>query len=201
MKDYLENGLEILEVLGTKLFDSPKKLGTYNLTSKFGNSVLDKRLLNGEYEKPFLSIPRGEGSGKGSFVYVYIRYKKSNPNIKEVIYIGQTTTITRIKSPSSQGGVHQVTGEILITEGNGARNISTFLQVYDLLKEDYQVDVYLIKAKKEASKTNEFGIEFPVIIKPQMMEKVLQDEFKKIHNVLPLLHDLHKDAYRYVSKK
>ena len=184
MKNYLENGLALLERPGVKLFKQAVKLGEYQLQewSKFVG--FDRIKLK--------SFIKGASRKTGSFAYVYIL------DGKEVIYIGQTVTTSRIFTPSSIGGFNKETGEVNIpSKKHGKRNVSTFFQVYELLKKGHKIEVYLIEAKDNASVINEFGDEFPIIIRPQAVEKLLQDEFKLAHGHLPSMHDLHEQAYNF----
>ena len=184
MKNYLENGLEILNRCGEKHFKPAVKLGEYQLQdwSKYVGFCRIK--LKG--------LIKNATSKKGSFVYVYIL------DNKEVIYIGQTVTTARIFTPSSIGGFNKTTNKVkILSSKHGKRNISTFFQVYELLKKGHKIEVYLIEAKENAKITNEFGDVFSVIIKPQDMEKLLQDEFKQVHGCLPRIHCLHEQAYQF----
>mgnify|MGYP000952166698 CR=1 FL=1 len=184
MKNYKENGLEILERAGTKLFKPAIKLGTYQLQNWSKYVGFDRIKLK--------SLIKGASTKKGSFAYVYILDNKS------VLYIGQTVVTSRIFTPSSIGGFNKITQEAKIPSSkHGPRNVSTFFQVYKYLKEGHQIDVYLIESKENLKQTNEYGDEFSFILKPQEVELLLQNEYKKYHNgELPPMHTLHKEAYK-----
>ena len=182
--NYQEQGKDILNLLGTELFHPYFHLGSYELLDWDKHPNCNRIKLK--------TKAQGYSSKKGSFVYVYIL------NDKEVIYIGQTVITSRIFTPSSIGGFNKTTGDVIIpSKKHGKRNVSTFFQVYDLLKTGNKVDVFVIEAKANKKVVTEFGNEFSVILKPQEMEKFLQDKYKEVHGRLPLMHDLHESAYNF----
>lgn len=184
MKNYKQNGLDLLSFLGTKYFYPFIKLGRYQLQDWSRNTEFERCKLVKEN--------KGFTNKKGSFVYVYIL------NEKEIVYIGQTVTTSRIFTPSSIGGFHKLNQQVQIPSNkHGKRNIGTFFQVYNYLKLGHILDVYLIEAKPNTSIITETGISFDIIISPQQMEKALQEEYKKYHGCLPPMHDLPLEAYNY----
>ena len=184
MKDYNINGLSLLNELGTTHFNIPVLLGEYKLMDWGGHEGFERIKLN--------KLIKGSSTKKGSFVYVYVLNKS------QVVYIGQTVITSRIFTPSSIGGFNKQTGDVLIpSTKHGKRNVSTFFQVFDLLKQGNTLEVYLIEAKENNKIVTEFGDELEVIIKPQNMEKLLQDKYKAIHNTLPMMHELHEQSYNY----
>lgn len=194
-KDYVKKGKEILDILGTEHFYKPIKLGTYKIVDCKG-----KGWTVSTHEKAKLEVTCKKQDkkllGEGAMVYVYIK------NDKEVMYIGQTTILTRIQTPSSLGGFNKKTGEVNIpSKKHGFRNVSTFLQTYEIVKQNNTLDVYVIKAKEFEGIELDNGIKLRVFVKPQDMEKALQDEYKSSHKQLPLMHEQHKDCYKYADNK
>ena len=183
-QNYKENGTDILSILGTEHFYEPIRLGSYRIED------WDK---DPDYERfKLIKEHKNFTNKKGSFVYVYIL------DGKEVVYIGQTVTTSRIFTPSSIGGFHKLNGEVQIPSNkHGKRNVGTFFQVYNYLKQGHTLDVYLIEAKPNRTIHTETGIKFDVIIAPQQMEKVLQDQYKTFHGELPPMHNLPLEAYDY----
>lgn len=175
---------DFLNLLGTKNFNTPLLLGTY---------VLEDWKKENDYERVKLEkATKGYSNKQGSFAYVYVR------NGKEIIYIGCTVGTTRIFTPSSIGGFNKFTREPKIPSAkHGMRNISTFFQVYDYLKQGDEISIYLIEAKSQTSIDNGNGVSFPVIVKHHAVEKYLLNMYKQRYGQMPPMHVMHEQAYAY----